>query len=130
MMELGGLVDIPEKAVKLFEEYHPDCSVASWALRFAASPDNVMMVLSGMGTAAQMADNISSMKDFQPLDDGEREVIEIANQIIKEAITVPCTACRYCVDNCPKNIAIPEYFAIYNNVQQFGAMRAMLAGTY
>ncbi len=126
----GSLVNIPEEAKKLFRDYAPDRSEASWALRFAASPANVMMVLSGMSDEAQMADNISFMKQFQPLDEQEQAIVAQAAEVIRASIAIPCTACRYCVDGCPKKIAIPDYFAVYNNLKRFGPAQAMVARTY
>ena len=126
----GSLVNIPEEAHRLFHGYAPDRSDASWAIRFAASPANVMMVLSGMSDEAQMEDNIGFMTKFQPLDEREQEIVAQATEIIKASITIPCTACRYCVDDCPKKIAIPDYFAIYNNLKRFGGPQGMVARTY
>ncbi len=126
----GSLVNIPQEAQDLFKTARPDLSIASWAIRFAASPKNVMMVLSGMNTPEQMADNTSYMQDFRPLDDEERAVIDKAASVIRNAIAIPCTACRYCTDGCPKKIAIPDYFAIYNNLKRFGAEQNMVAMTY
>lgn len=120
----GGLANLPEKADELLKSYAPDSSAASWAVRFAASLDNVIMVLSGMSTFEQMQDNISYMKDFTPLCGEEREIIKKAVEIVKNSFAVPCTGCRYCVNHtpgCPMNIAIPEFFAIYNNVHQYGS---------
>lgn len=71
----GSLVNIPAQAQTLFRAIHPDLSLASWAIRFAATPANVMMVLSGMHDAAQMADNISYMKDFAPLNKLEQDAV-------------------------------------------------------
>lgn len=126
----GSLASIPEDAEKLFKDYAPELSTASWAIRFAASPANVMMVLSGMSDEAQMEDNLSYMKQFRPLDQGEQQVVSQAAEIIRNAIAIPCTACRYCVEDCPKKIAIPDYFAIYNNLKRFGSPQGMVARTY
>ncbi len=110
----GGLAVVSPTVEKLFKEYNPEASPASWAVRFCASLENVVMVLSGMSNEEQVADNTSYMKDFQPLTDREQEILIEATEIIRNDIAVPCTACAYCVEGCPKNIAIPEFFKIYN----------------
>lgn len=116
----GALATIPAEAEKLLHDAHPDWSTASWAVRFAASPENVMVVLSGMSNEAQMADNVGYMKDFAPLSADEEAVIDKAKTIIQQTIAIPCTACRYCVDGCPQHIAIPDYFGLYNDIKRFG----------
>lgn len=126
----GSLIQIPETAKQLFEKTPPELSIASWAIRFAASLSHVMMVLSGMSDEQQVEDNISYMKDFQPLDEKERQEVEQAVKLIRASEVIPCTACRYCTDTCPKKIAIPDYFAIYNNMKRSGAAVRLTTQTY
>lgn len=110
----GTLAKVPERAERMFKEYHPDMSVPSWAIRFAASNEHVMMVLSGMSNMEQLQDNMSYMADFQPLNEEEQEIIRKAVEIINSGIEIPCTGCSYCIEGCPQNIAIPKYFSLYN----------------
>ena len=110
----GTLASVPAEAEQLLKEKEPDLSIASWAIRFAASLDNVMVVLSGMSSIEQMEDNLSYMRDFKPLTQDEVALTEEVASIINSQIAVPCTGCSYCTGGCPMKIAIPRYFSLYN----------------
>lgn len=124
----GALANPPKQARDLFDACHPGLSYASWAIRFAASLDGVITVLSGMSNLAQMRDNISYMKDFKPLDDEEQEIIRKAQRIIGHSSTIDCTACHYCTSGCPKDIPIPEIFAAMNKQLGNGQTEQAIAG--
>lgn len=110
----GMLATLPEKAEKLLKENQPEWSLPSWAIRFAAGLDGVMMVLSGMSNMEQVQDNTGYMQHFEPLSESQRALLLEVVKYINETIAIPCTACEYCVEGCPKNIAIPKYFSMYN----------------
>ena len=110
----GALADPTPTVAPLLKNANPEAALASWAVRYAASLDGVITVLSGMSNLEQMKDNISYMKDFHPLSDAERDVIAQAQRLLSDDQIVPCTACHYCTAGCPMNIPIPEIFAVKN----------------
>lgn len=114
----GTLAAVPESVEKLFKGHDDALSVPSWAVRFAASLEGVLMVLSGMSNMEQMIDNISYMEDFKPLSEDEMAMVHKAGEMIRTHIEIPCTACEYCLAGCPMSIAIPKYFECYNTVKQ------------
>jgi predicted aldo/keto reductase-like oxidoreductase len=116
----GNLASLPEEADSLLKAYNRTASAASWAIRFAASLEKAMVVLSGMSTFDQLVDNASYMRNFKPLNDHEQVIIKQVTEMINHKIAVPCTACAYCVEGCPQKIAIPRYFSLYNTQKQFG----------
>ena len=117
----GSLVNLPEKAQKVYDELGTGASNASYAIRFAASQEGIRVVLSGMSDMAQMKDNVSYMKDFVPLNDTEMGAIAKVTAIYKGLDMIPCTSCHYCVEenHCPMNIMIPEMFSCLNRKRIF-----------
>ncbi len=109
----GSLVNIPNEAQAVFDELKGG-SNASYAIRFAAGFDQMMMVLSGMSNMEQMEDNISFMNNFKPLTEAEHEAVRKVSRVIIGQKLIPCTACRYCEEVCPQKIAIPELFSDLN----------------
>jgi predicted aldo/keto reductase-like oxidoreductase len=105
----GSLVNLPREALALM-----DASPASYAIRYAAGFEGIVMVLSGMSNMEQMEDNLSYMTDFQPLTEAEHEIIDKVRTLYQAQHKIPCTGCRYCVDGCPAGIPIPEIFALQN----------------
>ena len=121
----GGALADPVPAVKnIFKAADPNASCASWAIRFVASLDGIITVLSGMSNIEQMEDNLSYMRDFKPLSDSEQEVIKQAQKALQEVETIPCTACRYCVKGCPMSIEIPAIFKAENEILKYNRVDA------
>lgn len=120
----GNLANPRAEVADVFRAADPDASPSSWAIRFAASLDGIITVLSGMSNVAQMADNISYMKEFKPLTAEERKVIDRARELLDAIPTVPCTACEYCMKGCPRHIAIPGSFQSFNMYKVYGNLEA------
>lgn len=114
----GALANVPKAVQQLFAEAAPERSAASWAIRFAASLEGVLTVLSGMSNLGQLMDNVGYMENFQPMDAKEREIVAQAAAILKKSIAISCTGCNYCTQGCPAGIPIPTYFSLYNAEMQ------------
>ena len=112
----GNLAKLPESAESLLKKLRPDESIASWAIRFASSLEHVAIVLSGMNSMEQLYDN---MRALEPVTEEECAVLEQAADMIRANTAIPCTGCNYCAPNCPMNIPIPRYFAMYNDHKRY-----------
>ncbi|MBQ7444659.1 MAG: aldo/keto reductase [Clostridia bacterium] len=134
----GTLANLPDEVADVLKPLGTSKTNASYAVRFAASFDNVMMVLSGMSNMVQMEDNLSSMVPFVPLEEHEFEVLREAVNVFRSRKIIPCTGCRYCVEqnDCPMNIRIPDIFALRNHHENFkgwlnfGKYRELTSGEF
>ncbi len=118
----GQLANPPEDVQKIFKEANPDASFASWAIRYVASLEGIITVLSGMSNIEQMEDNLSYMKDFKPLNTSEQIAIRKAQEVLNGIKSIPCTACHYCTAGCPMGIPIPEVFSARNKQLVWGLL--------
>ena len=118
----GILADLPAAFSEPFQTYAPDASLASWAIRYVASLDGILAVLSGMSSIEQMDDNLSYMKEFSPLSAEEQSLVREVQRRLGESGTIPCTSCKYCMPGCPRGIAIPKIFGAYNLYQIYRRM--------
>ena len=114
----GALADLPPEAGQILEELGGG-SPASYAIRYAASQEGILTVLSGMSNLAQVEDNIGYMSDFQPVTAAEEAALVRVREVILKQETIPCTACRYCTDGCPQQIPIPDIFRLYNRKKTY-----------
>ncbi|MGE4354141.1 MAG: aldo/keto reductase [Oscillospiraceae bacterium] len=116
----GGMLASPPPAVaEILQKAEPNASLASWGIRYAASLEGIITVLSGMSNVEQMEDNIAYMRDFKPLNAQEQAVIRKAQAVLKTIPVIPCTTCRYCMPGCPQSIAIPGIFEAMNIYQVY-----------
>lgn len=118
----GALANPPEAVRNIFTAVDADASYASWAIRYVASLDGILTVLSGMSNIEQMEDNLSYMKNFKVLDEKEQAAVQKAQEAINGIKSIPCTACHYCTAGCPKKIPVPEIFAARNKQLIWGQL--------
>lgn len=111
---LGGrLSRVPEHIATRLKQYNPEVSVASWAFRFAGSPEKVLTVLSGMTYMEHLQDNIRTYSPLRPLSDEEKDYLEETAQLMMKYPTIPCNDCKYCMP-CPYALDIPGILLHYN----------------
>lgn len=124
----GRLAQLTPEAEKLLKDAHPDWSIASWALRFVRTLPRVQVILSGMSNMAQMEDNLATFSDPEELSEQDMATLMKACELFHSSLVVPCTGCRYCTEDCPMQINIPEYLKVYNAFKTGGGNpKAMLA---
>ena len=116
----GLLAAFDESAEAILKAARPEDSIASWALRYCASLPGIFTTLSGMSNIQQVEDNVKTFEHFEPLSEAEEELIDKALRIYAQSANIPCTACKYCLDACPKQIAISKVFAAYNYFKRTG----------
>ncbi len=119
----GSLANLPQNVAEPMCRFAPERSLSSWALRFAASLDGLITVLSGMSSLEQMKENLSTMEPFEPLSPEERQVVDEVQKRLESVERIPCTDCQYCVKGCPQKVVIPRIFSamntllVYNNLE-------------
>ena len=111
----GKLANLHESADARLKAQRPDESTASWCFRFLENIPEVLTILSGMSNEEQLEDNIKTLSGGKPLDTAETELLYDIAEGLKAS--VPCTACKYCVDGCPAGLDIPTLLSVYNELK-------------
>lgn len=111
----GKLAALDAKYEEKLKQLRPEESIASWGFRWLQGLPNVKMILSGMSNMEQMKDNVHTFEQEKPLSAEEEKTLMQIAETLKDAL--PCTACRYCCDGCPKGIDIPQMINYYNNLK-------------
>ena len=119
----GTLASFSDDIERIYKDYTPQKSIASWAMRYVASLDGVMTILSGMSNAQQMNDNLDTMTHFEKINNEEAKLIKQVTDQVLSYPTIPCTKCRYCTPGCPMHIQIPDLFTAYNSAKMYGENR-------
>lgn len=111
---LGGrLANVPANIVAKMKEREPEHSVASWAFRFAGTPEGVLCVLSGMTYMENLRENVTTFSPLRPISKEENEFLMDIAEDIYNLRTIPCNECNYCMP-CPYGLNIPAIFSHYN----------------
>lgn len=118
----GGrlIANLPDEAQQIFRALDPQASLASWAYRFCISRPNVLTVLSGMSTLAQVQQNMADLAAYRPLTEEEFAATQQVAQILRAQNAVNCTNCRYCMKGCPQHVQIPIIMGLLNLEKQLG----------
>ena len=116
----GTLATLPAPAEKLLKDYDPTRSIASWAMQYSANLEGVTCVFSGMSNLGHVQDNLKTFENMKPLTAEELTLLENVLVETSKVSSVPCTACKYCHNDCPIGINIAECFSLYNEVKRSG----------
>lgn len=117
---LGGrLAKVNEDIAAELKQRDPEGSIASWAFRFAGTPEGVLTVLSGMTYMEHLEENVKTYSPLHPITPEERDFLFHIAELIYGQKEVPCTACQYCMP-CPYGLDIPGIFAHYNKCLREG----------
>ena len=116
----GGLVNLSDKALEKLKSAYPDTTPAAFGLRWAASRQNVVTVLSGMSNLQQVKENIATFMNYKDMTTEEEKVADEIAKIIQSQGEINCTACKYCMEVCPRGINIPAIFSLYNQYKVSG----------
>lgn len=111
----GKLSSFDEATEARMKAVNPDKSISSWGFRWLQGLDNVTMILSGMSNLEQMADNVATFNERNPLSEEETAIVFAAADTLKSS--VPCTGCRYCCDGCPMGLDIPRMITLFNEMK-------------
>ncbi|MCQ2506179.1 MAG: aldo/keto reductase [Lachnospiraceae bacterium] len=91
-------------------------SAASYGFRWLLGIDeSVKVILSGMTEYYQVEDNLKTFNNYKPLNDKEVKLLYAYAEEMKAS--VPCTACKYCVEGCPMGLDIPTMLQVRNELQ-------------
>lgn len=119
---LGGrLANVPDPIIAKMKSMRPDDSVASWAFRFAGTPQGVLTVLSGMTYMEYLRENLCTYSPLDPVTADENDFLMAIARDIYDLKTIPCNECQYCMP-CPYGINIPAIFVHYNRTIKEGNM--------
>ncbi|MDG6222336.1 MAG: aldo/keto reductase [Candidatus Bathyarchaeota archaeon] len=113
----GTLANLPSEAQKIIDSAPIKRSAVDWALQFVWNMPEVSVILSGMNTKEMIDQNCTSADHSGPnsLTEQDLKVVRRLAEVYREKLTVPCTACGYCLP-CPEGVNIPQNFACLNNV--------------
>lgn len=111
----GKLANVTDEAAEQMKAASPEDTPASLALRFFHHMDNVKVVLNGVSNIQQMKENLETFREERKLSEDEKKLLTDVAEGMKDS--VPCTACRYCCSDCPRELDIPMLLSVYNDAK-------------